>query len=498
MSHVWGDDEAKSLKLLLRKISENLHSEEDLKEARIVAKLLTEIGPDDAEAWYFLGVLNGAMGAFNEAQNNLVRSLELGGEKFPIYTGLAHICMNQGDFKESTQWGYRALECNPENVSIYHKRADLHVLEGNTMKAVKLLESFLERKSISIKNRYATLVRLGHLCMQTQRMKKALDHFEAAQKLNPSDESLWTDIGHCLSRLGDTEDALSVFKKAAHSTPSPRNLYNLGDAYLAMDDPERSIAPLVEATRMDPGFSLAHYDLSLAFVKMEKYHEGIAPAIAALRSDPEMKLQQTNLGLGAMNNLGLCLMNLGRYEEALESFRRNIKLLSSAYFNMGLTLFRMKHYKEALVSFQKALDIRPDDPEYLDLVGQTYTELGKYKVAEEYLRKSVKKGPKYAIAYYDLGILLAKLKTRRVQAIRCFMTAIKLDPNMAWAYYSVACLYALSGNKEQALNYLKQSLERGLSDKKHIESDPDMDSLREEKDFGRLMIKYFPEKSGDL
>ena len=100
---------------------------------------------------------------------------------------------------------------------------------------------------------------------------------------------------------------------------------------------------------------------------------------------PEMKLQQTNLGLGAMNNLGLCLMNLGRYEEALEYFRRNIKLLSSAYFNMGLTLFRMKHYKEALDHFQKALDIRPDDPEYLDLVGQTYTELGKYeKIAEEY------------------------------------------------------------------------------------------------------------------
>ena len=141
------------------------------------------------------------------------------------------------------------------------------------------------------------------------------------------------------------------------------------------------------------------------------------------------------------------------------------------------------------------MDITPDDPEYLDLVGQTYTELGKYKVAEKYLRKSVKKDPKYAIAYYDLGTLLAKFKKRQAEALRCFMTAIKLDPNIAWAYYSVACLYALSGNKEQALDYLKQSLERGLSDKKHIESDPDMDSLREEKEFRRLMIKYFPEKT---
>ena len=236
-----------------------------------MAKLLTEIGPNDAEAWYFLGCLNGVLGEFDEAKNNLFRSLESDGDKFSELHP-AFRCLHEARrLKESTQWGYRALECNPENVSIYHKLADLHVLEGNTMKGVKLLESFLEGKSISIKNRYATLVRLGHLCMLTQRMKKkACNHFEAAQKLNPSDESLWTDIGHCLSRLGDTEDALSVFKKAAHSNPSPRNIYNLGDAYLTMDDPERSIAPLVEATRMDPGFSLAHYDLEFGICKDEK------------------------------------------------------------------------------------------------------------------------------------------------------------------------------------------------------------------------------------
>ena len=45
MTHVWSDDEAKSFKLLLRKISETLQYEEDFKEARVVAKLLTEIGP---------------------------------------------------------------------------------------------------------------------------------------------------------------------------------------------------------------------------------------------------------------------------------------------------------------------------------------------------------------------------------------------------------------------------------------------------------------------
>jgi tetratricopeptide (TPR) repeat protein len=208
-----------------------------------------------------------------------------------------------------------------------------------------------------------------------------------------------------------------------------------------------------------------------------------------------MKLQQSNLGLGATTNLGLCLMNSGRHAEASDCFRRNINLLGKTYFNMGLTLFRMKSFEKALENFQKALDITPDDPEYLDLAGQTYAELGKYKIAEKYLRRSVKKDPQYALAYYDLGILLAKFKARQMQAMRCFMTAIKLDSNLSWAYYSIACLHALSGNKERAYYYLERSLEKGLSDKKHIESDPDMDSLRKDKEFGRLMIRYFPGKS---
>jgi tetratricopeptide (TPR) repeat protein len=324
-------------------------------------------------------------------------------------------------------------------------------------------------------------------------MKKASDYFKAAQKINPSDdESLWTDIGHCLSRLEDKEGALKAFKKAAHSEPDPLNLYNLGDAYLAADDPEKSIAPLVEAIRKDPGYSLAHYDLSLAFVEMKKYNEGVTAAIAALRPDPEMKYGRTNLGLNATNNLGVCLKNLRRYDEALECYRRNIKLLNSTYFNMGLTFFRMKRYKEALECFLNALKVSPDDPEYLDLVGQTYAELGKYKIGESYLRKCIKNDPEYALGYHDLGTVLEKFKKRRDEALHCYMTAIKLDPDTHyWTYYAVACLHALSGDKEKAIDYLEQSLEKGFSNKKHIDSDPDLKSLKKDAEFKKLMTKYF-------
>ncbi len=488
----WSDEEVKSFKLLLRKMWDKLEYQEDAKELRVVAKLLTEIDPNDHEAWHYLGVTNGILGAFDEARDNLYHSLELGGHKYSNYFQLSNVFMSRGDIKEAIKWGYKALKCDTENVSIYHKIADLHLLDGDTGRAIKVLESLLKVPALREEDLYNVLIRAGNLCMNTQRMKKALDYFEEAQKLNPADGSLWTDIGHCLSRSGDTEGALSAFKKAASANPSPHNLYNLGDAYLASNMPERAIPPLVEATRKDPSYALAHYDLSLAFIRMGKYQEGVSASIAALRSDPEMKFQQTNLGMGAMNNLGLCLMNLGRHEEALECFRRNKRLLGgNFFFNTGLTLFRMKRYKEALEHFFRALEVSPGDPEYLNLAGQTYEKLGKRKTGEKYLRESIKKDPKYALGYYDLGVILAKSKTRRREALSCFTKAIKLDPQMPWAYYSIACIHALSGDKEKALAYLEQSFKKGLRDKKHIDSDADMDSLRHDKEFTKMMAKYF-------
>lgn len=490
MSYVWNEEELISFRILLRKMTERLKDEQDVREARIVAKLLIEIDPEDHMAWYFLGVLNSILGELDEAQKNLKHSLKLGGDKLPNYVQLANAYKDQGNFKEALIWINKARECAPEDISIYRKIADLHLHDGDAGKAIKVLESVLKIPSIKDKERYNIFVHIANLCMSINQVKKASFFFNEAQALNPSDESLWTGIGHCLSQLEDKKGALNAFKKAAESNPTPIDLYNLGDAYLAVGDPEKSIAPLVEATRKDPGFSLAHYNLSLAFIEMRQYNEGARAAIAALRNDPEMKQGNTNLGMSATNNLGMCLMNLNRYDEALECYQRNIKLFGATNFNMGLTLFRMKRYKESLEYFLNALKISPEDPEYLDLVGQTYAELGKHKIGVSYLRQCVKNDPEYAIGHYDLGTLLCKQK-QRDEALRCFMTAIKIDPDYCFAYYSVACLHALSGEKEKAIDYLEQSLKKGFSDKKYIDSDPDLKSLKRDQEFKKLMAKYF-------
>lgn len=217
MSHIWSEEEVKSFKLLLRKITDKIEGDEDVNEARVVAKLLTEFSPDDPEAWYILGVTNGILGLLDEARENFHQSLKLGGDKSVNFLQLANVFMNQGDFKEAIHWCYKTLECAPDSVFVYHKIADLHELDGDAIKAVKVLQSLLKAPSLKTKDRHRTLSRLGNLCIRVRNLKKALYYLKEAQDLKPSDGSLWTNIGHCLSQLGDKERALNAFKKAASS-----------------------------------------------------------------------------------------------------------------------------------------------------------------------------------------------------------------------------------------------------------------------------------------
>ncbi|HYE98099.1 MAG TPA: hypothetical protein VEJ18_04265, partial [Planctomycetota bacterium] len=53
--------------------------------------------------------------------------------------------------------------------------------------------------------------------------------------------------------------------------------------------------------------------------------------------------------------------------------------------------------------------------------------------------------------------------------------------------YNVACGYALAGDKERALDWLETSVKGGFAKIDHLRSDPDLDSLRDEKRYKRLL-----------
>ena len=56
-------------------------------------------------------------------------------------------------------------------------------------------------------------------------------------------------------------------------------------------------------------------------------------------------------------------------------------------------------------------------------------------------------------------------------------------------YYNLTCIYALSNDKKMAIMTLSKAIEAGYNDYRHVQSDTDLDSIRNEKEFLELNRK---------
>ena len=66
--------------------------------------------------------------------------------------------------------------------------------------------------------------------------------------------------------------------------------------------------------------------------------------------------------------------------------------------------------------------------------------------------------------------------------------ALELDPGDAGVCYNVACLYALEGRREDALECLDSCVRLGFSNRQWVVRDPDLASLRGEPRFEALTL----------
>ncbi|MFD2201052.1 DUF6624 domain-containing protein [Shivajiella indica] len=75
------------------------------------------------------------------------------------------------------------------------------------------------------------------------------------------------------------------------------------------------------------------------------------------------------------------------------------------------------------------------------------------------------------------------------ESAEIYQNAFKIKEGSAYQYYNAACSFALSGNKELALNYLSKSTDKGWMNVKHLKRDKDLASLHDEPEWERILEK---------
>jgi len=101
-------------------------------------------------------------------------------------------------------------------------------------------------------------------------------------------------------------------------------------------------------------------------------------------------------------------------------------------------------------------------------------------------RELIAKDKADAQAWLSLGLTTLAAK-RYPDAIAALTQAASAEAIRGRAYYNLACAYALTGEKEKAIEAVGRAIDAGFRSKGNFEGDPDLKSIREDGRFRQLM-----------
>ncbi len=169
-------------------------------------------------------------------------------------------------------------------------------------------------------------------------------------------------------------------------------------------DYDGALAQLKAYLDMNPGDPNALFYLGLSYARKMMFAEAVAPLIRVTELVPNYA--------PAYFELAGCYSKLEDKTKALEMYQKTTELDPSnvdSVYNAGLILFGLSRIDEAKVLLEKALSLRPNDPEILDLASRCYINAGEFAKAIECLEKA-KAGYTDPEKLKFLDDLIAKLK----------------------------------------------------------------------------------------
>jgi protein O-mannosyl-transferase len=242
-------------------------------------------------------------------------------------------------------------------------------------------------------NRWAH-VNVGNTLAESGQPARALEHYQIALKLDPSDSIAHYDAANALVQMGRWSEATAHFR---------------------------------EALRLDPEYTAARTNLADALFQQGHYDESVSLYREILRRGGDTAETHYNLG----NALAHAGEFAGAERELAEALRRRPAYAEASY-NLGCVYLQTGRPTEAAARFKESLRLRPNDSETHNNLGAALAQLGRMDEATQHVREAIRIDPRNAAAHGALGQLYA-YAGRREAAVAEFGAVLRLDPTNAAA-----------------------------------------------------------------
>ncbi len=287
---------------------------------------------------------------------------------------------------------------------------------------------------------------------------EARDHYLALSHLRPRDMKTLIALARLSIQESDYDGAVTVLRAAVDvDSTSVVAYYLMGSSLAAQKKPEEAIAELNLALWCQPGYMPAIRDLAWLYYQAELYGE----ATILYQQGLDLQPTSLAFRIGLANCLfkrtkyddalplyrqaeaepyletsvyqqGLCYYYLGKYDTAKTCLRRALLIDTAnigAHYNLGLTLMDLEDYPEAVRSFENAIRHSRSDiiTSSYDRIGVAQYELKKTNAALAAFRRSIEENPRNSRAYYDMGVLYENLGDDRTKALECYRKVVSIE-----------------------------------------------------------------------
>jgi tetratricopeptide (TPR) repeat protein len=158
--------------------------------------------------------------------------------------------------------------------------------------------------------------------------------------------------------------------------------------------------------------------------------------------------------------LGLCLVELGKTNEAEEAARQAVAIApdaARAYYALGIVLLKRNKYADAEQAADQALQYEPFTPEYLALLAQARISRKNWKGALEAAEQGLSLDAENVDCNNLRAMALVNLG-RQSEAAATLSSTLQNDPTDATTHANLGWTMLQQGNDQQALHHFKESL----------------------------------------
>lgn len=433
---------------------------------------------------------------------------------------------------------------------VYRLRGTTYMYAGELQKALDDYTTAIKKDK---KNADAYTDR-GELYYQMENYAAALADYKAASKLAPANDSYLVEIARCTLQLGKPDEARAMLTSITMLYPYNAEAWrlsaglamlngettkfidqyiyylNLGynetgrfgdtDILIAAADTEypyllnavsEQISRLTDypqlfyqGVRVRIYMAKGYYaDAINDLDRMEKTEGTADPFVLANRADCYQNTGQYRKALADLTallninadyayayiNRGCCYQRIGDYTNAINDFSYVIQNHPSnaavGYYLRTIIQWEQKRYDDALSDISRCIELSPMVDAYLwrGRLELIQGDTAQAKIDFEYVvaADTTMDGSARHYALHFLG--------RDAEALAWMDSVLMAEPNSD-NYYDAACLYALTGRTEQALNAFDKALSLGYRDFQHIAADTDLDAIRDLPRFTEILNKY--------